>query len=267
MSITDRRRRLGPSTAIPLYFPSIQDDTIIKDGELELKEKHETVKNNKLFIQMSNIPTATGSSFLQSGNNLILASVYGPRPSFKRTFNSKAVLKINFHTSPFLSSRITNNNNNTNLQSNIEPKYQIIDSVISSTLETACANLILLDQYPKSTIDIFVNLINTDNSTTFIQLLALIHNAVNIALVDSGIAIKNFPTAVVSNENIFINSIHSNIYNSDQNLDIQNEELLTFYIQKLESDNGDDIQASFNNAITDARLLRGELSQFCYNKL
>jgi ribonuclease PH len=269
MSVVDRKRRNGPSNAIPLYFPPSKNKVIhttIDNNDNQEKEKKE---DEKLFIQLSNIPTATGSSFIQSGNNILLASVYGPRPSFKRTFNDKAIIKISFHSSPFLSTRqsIKFGNINKSIDNNIDPEYQIIDSVINSTLETACSNLILLKNYPKSTIDIFVNLINTDNKTKFINLLPLIHNAVNLALIDSGIALKNFPTAVVTNQNVFINSIHSNSYNSDNYEDLANEELLTFYIPNLEIENETQIKNNFDDAIIQARSLRLELSQFCFNKL
>lgn len=260
MNVIDRRRRLGPATAIPLNFPSTG-----------VKPSQETEKRDrKLFIQLSNIPTATGSSFIQSGNNLLLASVYGPRPSFKRTFNSKAVLKITFHSSPFLSSsQTTSNDSNSNSSSkaHVDDEFQIVNSVISSTLETACSNLIFLDKYPKSTIDIFVNLISTDTTTKFIELLPLIHNAVNLALVDSGIAIKGFPSAVISDDKIFINSIHSDTYDQDQQADVENEELLTFYIPKLQGDNEQTFKLSLFNAISQSRSLRSELSQFCCEKL
>lgn len=248
MSGVDRRRRLGPSNATPLSFPM---DSVVRDTTSSTDEQ------DKLFIQLSNIPTATGSSFIQSGNNILLSSIYGPRPSFKRTFNSQAVVKISFHSSSYL---VTN-------QDDIDPEYRIIESVILSTLETSCSNLILLNNYPKSTIDIFINLINIDYKTKFLNILSLIHNSVNLALIDSGIAIKNFPTSVVTNDTVFINSIHSNVYNSDSTEDLQNEELLTFYIPKLSDDGSIDIKDSFNNAILNVRSLRSELSQFCATKL
>lgn len=248
MNTIDRRRRLGPSNAISLNFPI---DSTIQDTSSS------TLEQDKLFIQLSNIPTSTGSSFIQSGNNILLSSVYGPRPSFKRTFNSQAVVKISFHSSSYL---LTN-------QDDIDSEYKIIESVILSTLETSCSNLILLDNYPKSTIDIFINLINIDYKTKFLNILSLIHNSVNLALIDSGIALKNFPTSIVTNDNIFINSIHSNVYNLDSTEDLQNEELLTFYIPKLPDDGLINIEDSFNNAIVNVRSLRSELSQFCSTKL
>lgn len=264
----DRRRRTGPSNATPLYFPPC-----------EITEKKSIVTDNKLFAQLSNIPTATGSSFIQSGNNILLASVYGPRPSFKKAFNSKAVVKITFHSSPFLLTRQSMNNFSLNKVSEnivVDPEYLISDSIILSTLETACNNLIILDNYPKSSIDIFVNLINTDNKTKFIELLPLIHNAVNLALVDSGIAIKNFPAAAVSSKNIFVNSIHSSTYSSNNDDDLNNEDLLTFYIPKYEDNNNnndndgiyeDDLLISFKEAIKTAKELRSELSQLCIDQL
>lgn len=259
MNTIDRRRRIGPPNAVPLYFPAQPSKVVEKSS-----------KDEKLFIQVNNIPTATGSSFIQSGNNILLASVYGPRPSFKRTFNDKAVLKVTFHSSPFLTTRNDPYNNNFNArksETEVDPDFQIIDSVVLSTLETACANLIVLDQYPKSNIEIFVNLINTDNKTTFIQLLPLIHNSVNLALVDSGIALKNFPTACVTKDNVFINSIHSNVYSSDFEKDLENEELLALYVPKLNIDNETHLKDCFKEAIKDTRELRAELSQFFFQKL
>lgn len=243
MSVIDRRRRLGPPNVVPLTFPTP-----------EVNEVEPSQKEN-LFIKLSNIPTSTGSSFIQSGNNIVLSSVYGPRPSFKRTFNSKAVVKITFYASPFLSTI-----NNVNETTEADPEYQVIESTVLSTLETACANMILLERYPKSTVDIFVNLINTDHRTKFIDLLSLIHNSVNMALIDSGIALKNFPTACVFENSIFINSIHSNVYNEDVETDLENEEILALYIPHSSNAN---LNKSLNSAIRKLRELRAELNQFC----
>jgi exosome complex component MTR3 len=263
MSGVDRRRRTGPANAIPLYFPSTQSLPHEKPAQTSSSK-------DKLFIELSNIPTATGSSFIQSGSNILLASVYGPRPSFKKTFNTKATVKITFHSSPFISTRQAMKSYNSSKVSEkafVDPEYKIIDSVVLSTLETACANLILLENYPKSNIEIFINLINTDNKTKFIDLLPLIHNAVNLALVDSGMAIRNFPTAAVSQDKVFVNSIHSSTYTQDEEADLQNEELLAFYIPKTELSNQLQLEKSLNESISTARSLRAELSQFCTEKL
>lgn len=247
MITIDRRRRLGPANVIPLTFSTTTD------------KESDYLQTQKLFIKLSNIPTAAGSSFIQSGNNLLLSSVYGPRPSFKRTFNSKAVVKITFQASPFLSTV-----NSLNKTTEVELPYQITESTILSTLETACSNLILLDKYPKSTIDIFVNLINTDHQTKFIDLLSLIHNSVNMALINSGIALKNFPTAFVYESSIFINSIHSSVYNEDPETDLQNEELLALYIPNSASA---ELNKSLDSAVRQLRQLRAELNQFCLASL
>lgn len=228
MNTVDRRRRLPPTTSFALKF-----DTQESDNDVETTNKPNA---SPLFIQLSPIPTAIGSSHLQSGQTIISCSVYAPRPSFTKTFESQAQVKITVHSTPFIN--IT------------------FESSIYSTLETSLNNLILLENYPKSNIDIFVNVLSLGDCSN-IELLALIHNATNLAIVDSGIGIKNMPACGISKSgNCLVNCIHSKVFS--QNDDETNEELLVLHSI---SGNLDDLQS----AINDARSLRSEFANLCIN--
>lgn len=240
MNVVDRRRRLPPSSAFPLVFQTEQQSS----------EEETTPKESpNLAINLSHIPTAIGSCYIQNSQNIISVSVYGPRPSFTKEFNSQANLNISIHSNPFI-----------NLDNVINK------STISSTTLTAFSNLILLDRYPKSNIDIFINIISIDSNISEINLLALIHNTVNLAVIDSGIAIKNTPACGVFNSNgskILVNSIHSNDYSNDSIDNTQNEEILLLYCPTLDAD----FSSSLNSALIDAKNLRSEFSKFLLDSL
>lgn len=242
MNVVDRRRRLPPSSSFPLVFDK---DTDV-NGPNPVEKRPETAD---LRINLSHIPTAIGSCYLQNAQNVVSVAVYGPRPSFTKEFNAQANLNISINANPFLS-----------LDSIVNA------STIDSTTHTAFSNLILLDRYPKSNIDVFVNVLSVDSNVSEITLLALIHNAINLAVVDSGIAIKNTPACGVFTANgskILVNSIHSNNYTNDTIENTANEEILALYCPSLDTD----FDATLSAALVDARNLRSEFSQFLLNSL
>lgn len=242
MNIVDRRRKLPPSSAFPLIFD-------INKPENDNGEITQVTESPTLSINLSHIPTAIGSCYLQNKQNIISVSIYGPRPSFTKEFNSQANLNISIHSNPFI-----------NLDNIINT------STINSTCQTAFSNLILLGNYPKSNIDIFINIISIDSNVSEINLLSLIHNATNLALSDSGIAIKNTPacgTFISNGSKILVNSIHSNNYSNDSIENTENEEILLLYCPKLDTD----FTSSLNSALIDARNLRFEFSNFLLNSL
>ena len=102
-----------------------------------------------------------------------------------------------------------------------------IEQRISTYVETALLPCLLLENYPKSTIDIYVTVI-ANKSASLLELTNWIVNCSSLALVDSAIEIKDIVTggvATIEDEN---DSKNSQCLASFMNL--RNNEIVGFWI-------------------------------------
>lgn len=175
MNAHDKRRLLGPIHAKPIQF----EPQVIHKQEQKLQTNH------SLFIKTGLVTNANGSSYLEmcetehTSSVLLLTSIYGPRP-IRGSFVSKASLSIQFK-------EIT-------LERWTTGEIQEICNFLTSIF-TAAINL---ERYPKSGIDIFLNLVqyldgNDEKDITMIILACI--NGITLALVNAGIEILDIVSA------------------------------------------------------------------------
>ncbi|MFA6036147.1 MAG: exosome complex exonuclease Rrp41 [Candidatus Micrarchaeia archaeon] len=135
-----------------------------------------------LKIKAAVLNKAEGSAYVEWGGNKILAAVYGPRECIPRhdTDPYRAVLRCRYRMSPFASKdehgRIGPNRRATELS-----------KVIRETFE----NVVLLEQFPKTQIDIFVEVLQADGGSRCASIVAA-----SVALADAGIPMKDLVGAV-----------------------------------------------------------------------
>lgn len=186
----DRRRILGPNDArIPLVG-SLKPSS--GDMEVELTKGPDDIK--KMFLKTGFISNANGSSYLEVEDTIIQVSVFGPRP-IKGSFIDQASFSVDCKFLPHIpqlneqlfneSDTTTNRNGRTGLTST--------EQRVSSYIETALLPSILLSKYPKSTIDIHITII--ENKLPLLNLINWIINGSSLALVDSGIELRDVVTS------------------------------------------------------------------------
>eukprot|EP01084_Bolivina_argentea_P001578 2911_1 len=145
------------------------------------------------------IPEASGSVYAEYGKTKIITAIYGPKQSRNvSTFSNEGRFKCNFHYAPFaFSERLTESRGKS-----------IKERDIASNIEKALKNVIVLDKYPKCTIEAHVWLLECDGNT-----LSCAINTTSLALVYAGIEMIDFITC---SQAIIMNKMDKN-KNNNQN--------------------------------------------------
>ena len=131
-------------------------------------------------IETGVIPNADGSAYIEMGNNKIIAGVYGPREMHPKRLSkpNKGVLRVRYHMAPF------------SVDPRRSPAPSRRDKEISEVMINAIEPALFLERYPRSVIDVFVEIIQADGGTRCAAV-----NAAAVALVDAGIPMKDLVSA------------------------------------------------------------------------
>ncbi|EEB05829.2 exosomal 3'-5' exoribonuclease [Schizosaccharomyces japonicus yFS275] len=138
--MTDRRRINGPAVSTP---PVYEDHAFIK-------RTRDSDTCRRLFLQLGWTTKANGNAYLESGNIKIACSVFGPRPTKTSSFHSIAKLTCELKFSPFAQ---------TVRKSNVQ---DINERDFSQHIERSLAPSIMLHLYPKSSIDVYIQILESD---------------------------------------------------------------------------------------------------------
>jgi exosome complex component RRP41 len=132
-------------------------------------------------IEAGVLKRADGSCYLEMGRNKVVAAVYGPREVHPRHLQdpSKAIIRYRYNMAPF------------SVEERKRPGPDRRSVEISKVSREALEPIIMKELFPRSGIDIFVEVLQADAGTRTACL-----NAASVALVDAGIAMKGIVTAV-----------------------------------------------------------------------
>jgi exosome complex component RRP41 len=115
------------------------------------------------------------------GNNKVIAAVYGPREAFPRHLQdpSRAIVRYRYSMAPF------------SVEERKRPGPDRRSIEISKVSREVFELVIMKELYPRSGIDIFVEVLQADAGTRTACI-----NAASVALVDAGIAMRGIVTSV-----------------------------------------------------------------------
>jgi len=132
-------------------------------------------------IESGVLKRADGSCYFEMGNNKVIAAVYGPREAFPRHMQdpSRAIVRYRYSMAPF------------SVDERKRPGPDRRSVEISKVSREAFELVIMKELYPRSGIDIFVEVLQADAGTRTACI-----NAASVALVDAGIAMKGIVTSV-----------------------------------------------------------------------
>jgi exosome complex component RRP41 len=127
-------------------------------------------------IETGVIPNADGSAYIEMGRNKIIAAVYGPREMHPKRLSkpNMGVLRVRYHMSPF------------SVDPRRSPAPSRRDTEIGMVMTDALQPALFLERYPRSVIDVYVEIIQADGGTRCAST-----NAAAVALVDAGIPMKD----------------------------------------------------------------------------
>lgn len=158
----------------------IQKPKLILDNGLRLDgRKPDELRPMKMEVGV--LKNADGSAIVEVGNTKILAAVYGPREMHPRhlALPNRAVLRVRYHMTPF----------STDERKNPAPSRREIE--LSKVIREALESQILVEQFPRTSIDIFMEVLQADAGTRLASLMSA-----SLAVVDAGIPVRDLIAAV-----------------------------------------------------------------------
>jgi len=131
-------------------------------------------------ITVGAVKNADGSAFIEFGKNKILAAVYGPREVHPKHMaqSDRCVLRCRYHMSPF----------STDTRKNPAPSRREIE--ISKVMREALEPALMLEDYPRAAIDVFVEVLQSDGGSRCAGI-----TAASVALADAGINMRDLVAA------------------------------------------------------------------------
>lgn len=135
-----------------------------------------------ISIKARVLNNADGSALVVWGKNKILAGVYGPRECVPRHDQSpyRSIIRCRYNMAPFCSLEEHG-------RSGPSRRSQELSKVISEAFE----NVVIAENFPKTAIDVFIDVLQSDGGTRCAAL-----TAAAVALADAGIPCKDLLCAV-----------------------------------------------------------------------
>jgi exosome complex component RRP41 len=131
-------------------------------------------------LQVGVITNADGSAYIEQGKNKILAGVYGPREVHPKhlALQDRTVLKCRYHMAPF------------SVQERKSPAPSRREVELSKVIRESLEPAIFMEYYPRTMIDVFVEVLQADGGTRCASI-----TAAALALADSGIPMRDLVVA------------------------------------------------------------------------
>lgn len=270
MNVTDRRRLLGPSNAKSAKIPETKISAPSKRSEDEIR---------KMFLKTGLVGNANGSAYLEVDDTIIEVSVFGPRP-IKGSFIDRASFSVECKFLPHIPQPNEETfKNQSGTASNVRTGLTTVEQKLSSYIETAFLHSIILEKYPKSTIDVFVTIISADttpnSNKSLLNLCNWVSNCTSLALVDSGIEVKDMVTSGQVSLNKSTNKIimdpdYSNNYSEDDSVDcvcsymnMLNDVVVGFWIDGNQDDLDEEtMQKLFENCNRMSKKIRSNFNSY-----
>ena len=151
---------------------------LIVDGRRVDGRKPEELRPIK--IESGILENADGSAYVEQGMTKILAAVYGPKELHPKHLADpqRALLRCRYHMAPF------------STEERRSPAPSRRDVELSKVIRNALEPAIFLEEYPRSTIDLFIEVLQSDGGTRCAGIVAA-----SVALADAGIPMRDLVSA------------------------------------------------------------------------
>jgi exosome complex component RRP41 len=134
----------------------------------------------KIMIKAGVLKNADGSAYIEFGNNKILAGVFGPRDVHPKHLanTDTGILRCRYHMSPF------------SVEERKKPAPSRREIEISKVIKEALKPAVMLEQFPRTVVDIFIEVLQADGGSRCAALAAA-----SVALADAGIPMRDMVSA------------------------------------------------------------------------
>lgn len=161
--------------------------TIITNKNLSKGSKSSKRADGRAFdelrpfkIEAGVLERADGSAYLEIGGNKVMAAVYGPRELFVRRLmqSNKAVLRCRYNMAAF------------SVDDRKRPGPDRRSVEISKITSEALMPAVFLEKFPRSTIDVFIEILEAEGGTRCAGI-----TAASVALADAGVPMRDLVVA------------------------------------------------------------------------
>jgi exosome complex component RRP41 len=131
-------------------------------------------------IEVGVLRNADGSSYIEFGKNKIIVAVYGPKEVHPKhmALPDRSVLRCRYHMSPF------------SVQERKNPAPSRREIEISKVTREALEPALMLDDYPRTAIDVYIEVLQADGGSRCAGI-----TAASVALADAGINMRDLVAA------------------------------------------------------------------------
>jgi exosome complex component RRP41 len=156
-----------------------QPEKLIDDKGLRLDGRRlDELRPIKLEVGV--LDKADGSAYIEQGKNKILVAVYGPREAHPKhiAMPERAVIRCRYHMAPF------------SVDERKSPAPSRREMELSKVIRESLEPVVLTDLYPRTTIDLFIEVLQSDGGSRCAGI-----TAASLALADAGIPMKEMVAA------------------------------------------------------------------------
>jgi exosome complex component RRP41 len=123
---------------------------------------------------------ADGSAYIEHGKNRIMAAIYGPREAHPKhiALADRAVIKCRYHMAPF------------SVEERKSPAPSRRELELSKVIREALENSVMSEAYPRTSIDIFIEVLQSDGGSRCAGI-----TAASLALADAGVPLREIVAA------------------------------------------------------------------------
>ena len=156
----------------------VEEEKLLIDGKRLDGRLPEQLRN--IEVKIGVVDRANGSAEVKFGNTVAMASVHGPRELYPRFLQEPdtGVIRCRYNMAPF------------SVTDRKSPGPDRRSTEISKVMRLALKPIIFLEDFPKVTIDVFVEILQADGSTRVTGI-----NAASLALASAGIPMRDLVTA------------------------------------------------------------------------
>jgi len=167
----DRRRINGPEEIFsPIFVDDDEDETKWRPGKPRQSRQPHDIR--PIFLQPGLISQANGSAYIETERTKIACAVYGPRQSKSVGYSERGRLNVQVKFAPF------------SCHKRRAPIRDAEDRSIAVLIHQSLVPSIRLELFPKSTIDVFLTIIENDGIDSCVATGTV---AASTALADAGI--------------------------------------------------------------------------------
>ena len=131
-------------------------------------------------LQVGVLSNADGSAYIEHGKNKILAAAFGPREMHPKhlAMQDRMVLRCRYHMAPF------------SVQERKSPAPSRREVELSKVIKESLEPALFLDLYPRTGVDVFVEVLQADGGTRCASI-----TAAALAIADAGVPMKDLVVA------------------------------------------------------------------------